>query len=131
MGRRAVAVVSYFLLGVAYLTVLVYSMRPTTCDNGEWTNSFLQFQFFCRLSLDEFAWTTGQPGFVGSDLDNHRRNTSLDRERLLTVLPVECPAHGVYTSLMVLESERSPVSSDFPICSYFVTAIYGNDNLEF
>ncbi len=51
VGRRAVAIVSYLLLGVAYLTVLLYAMHPTTGDNGEWTNSFLQFQFFAAGTL--------------------------------------------------------------------------------
>jgi peptidoglycan/LPS O-acetylase OafA/YrhL len=51
LGRRAVSVVSYLLLGVAYVTVLIYAMHPTTGDNGEWTNSFLQFQFFAAGTL--------------------------------------------------------------------------------
>ncbi len=45
-GRRAVRIVSYLLLGAAYLTVLLYALHPTIGDNGEWTNSFLHFQFF-------------------------------------------------------------------------------------
>ena len=45
-GRRAVLWASYILLALAYLTVLFYALHPTAGDNGEWTNSFLQFQFF-------------------------------------------------------------------------------------
>jgi peptidoglycan/LPS O-acetylase OafA/YrhL len=50
-GRRAVAIVSYLLLALAYVTVLVYALHPTAGDNGEWTNSFVQFQFFCAGTL--------------------------------------------------------------------------------
>jgi peptidoglycan/LPS O-acetylase OafA/YrhL len=45
-GRRAVAIVSGVLLIVAYVTVLLYALDPVAGDNGEWTNSFVQFQFF-------------------------------------------------------------------------------------
>jgi hypothetical protein len=50
-GRRAVAIVSYFLLALAYVTVLLYALHPTSGDNGEWTNSFVQFQFFSAGTL--------------------------------------------------------------------------------
>jgi peptidoglycan/LPS O-acetylase OafA/YrhL len=50
-GRRAVAVVSGLLLAVAYVTVLLYALHPSSGDNGEWTNSFVQFQFFCAGTL--------------------------------------------------------------------------------
>lgn len=50
-GRRAVAIASYILLALAYITVLLYALHPTVGDNGEWTNSFLQFQFFCAGTL--------------------------------------------------------------------------------
>lgn len=50
-GRRAVAVVSWVLLAIAYVTVLLYALHPTTGDNGEWTNSFVQFQFFSAGTL--------------------------------------------------------------------------------
>src|SRR5580698_2798454 len=44
-GRRALHIASYLLLGIAYVTVLWYALHPVSGDNGEWTNSFLQFQF--------------------------------------------------------------------------------------
>jgi peptidoglycan/LPS O-acetylase OafA/YrhL len=50
-GRRALAVVSGLLLIISYLTVLLYALHPVTGDNGEWTNSFVQFQFFCAGTL--------------------------------------------------------------------------------
>jgi len=51
VGRRAVAIVSFALLGIAYVTVLLYALHPTVGDNGEWTNSFVQFQFFSAGTL--------------------------------------------------------------------------------
>jgi peptidoglycan/LPS O-acetylase OafA/YrhL len=50
-GRRAVAIVSYLHLALAYVTVLLYALHPTSGDNGEWTNSFVQFQFFSAGTL--------------------------------------------------------------------------------
>ena len=50
-GRRAVALVSGILMAVAYGTVLYYGMHTTRGDNGEWTNSLLQFQFFAAGTL--------------------------------------------------------------------------------
>jgi len=50
-GRRAVLFASYLLLAVAYFTVLWYALHPMAGDNGEWTNSFLQFQFFSAGTL--------------------------------------------------------------------------------
>lgn len=50
-GRRAVQVVSLLLLAGAYVTVLVYALHPTPGDNGEWTNSFLHFQYFAAGTL--------------------------------------------------------------------------------
>jgi peptidoglycan/LPS O-acetylase OafA/YrhL len=50
-GRRALVVVSLILLAVAYLTVVLYAIHPKIGDPGEWTNSFLQFQFFSAGTL--------------------------------------------------------------------------------
>jgi peptidoglycan/LPS O-acetylase OafA/YrhL len=50
-GRRALLIASYLLLAVAYITVLWYALHPVAGDNGEWTNSFLQFQFFSAGTL--------------------------------------------------------------------------------
>jgi peptidoglycan/LPS O-acetylase OafA/YrhL len=50
-GRRAVLYASYVLLAIAYVTVLLYGFHPTPSDNGEWTNSFVHFQFFCAGTL--------------------------------------------------------------------------------
>jgi peptidoglycan/LPS O-acetylase OafA/YrhL len=45
-GRSALKIVSALLLAVAYAVILHYALHPTQGDNGEWTNSFVQFQFF-------------------------------------------------------------------------------------
>jgi len=50
-GRKAVAAVSCILLAVAYVTVVLYALDPMPGDKGEWTNSFVQFQFFSAGTL--------------------------------------------------------------------------------
>jgi peptidoglycan/LPS O-acetylase OafA/YrhL len=50
-GRKGVRIVSCVLLIVAYWMVLRYALHPTTGDNGEWTDSFVQFQFFSAGTL--------------------------------------------------------------------------------
>ena len=50
-GRRTLYGVSSVLLAVAYVTVMLYALRAAPGDQGEWTNSFVQFQFFCAGTL--------------------------------------------------------------------------------
>jgi peptidoglycan/LPS O-acetylase OafA/YrhL len=50
-GRRAVQTASLVFFAAAYLTVFLYALHPTPGDNGEWTNSFLHFQFFAAGTL--------------------------------------------------------------------------------
>ena len=50
-GRLALGIVCCVLIAIAYLTVLLYALHPTAGDNGEWTNSLLQFQFFAAGTL--------------------------------------------------------------------------------
>jgi len=50
-GKRALKVVSLLLLAVAYGVILRYALHPTRGDNGQWTNSFVQFQFFAAGTL--------------------------------------------------------------------------------
>jgi peptidoglycan/LPS O-acetylase OafA/YrhL len=50
-GAKAVVRASWALLAVAYLTVFLNALHPTAGDNGQWTNSFFQFQFFCAGTL--------------------------------------------------------------------------------
>ncbi|MGA7158938.1 MAG: acyltransferase [Acidobacteriaceae bacterium] len=48
-GRRAMFYVSYVLLAIAVGVEVFYGLHPGGI--GEWTNSFLQFQFFCAGTL--------------------------------------------------------------------------------
>jgi len=50
-GRKALAIASWALLVVAYVTVLLYGMHRSPGDHGEWTNSFVHFQFFSAGTL--------------------------------------------------------------------------------
>jgi peptidoglycan/LPS O-acetylase OafA/YrhL len=50
-GRRGVRIASYLLLAIAYLVIVRYALHPTPGDNGEWTDSFVHFQFFCAGTL--------------------------------------------------------------------------------
>lgn len=50
-GWRALAVVSSLLLVFAYIGVLLYGLHRSPGDHGEWTNSFVQFQFFSAGTL--------------------------------------------------------------------------------
>jgi peptidoglycan/LPS O-acetylase OafA/YrhL len=45
-GKRGLKIFSFIALIVAYITIIYYAQRPTTGFSGEWTNSFVQFQFF-------------------------------------------------------------------------------------
>lgn len=45
-GRRGIKICSIIALAVAYFTIIYYAMKPTPGFNGQWTNSFVQFQFF-------------------------------------------------------------------------------------
>jgi peptidoglycan/LPS O-acetylase OafA/YrhL len=50
-GRRGVRIASYILLGLAYLVIVRYALHPVAGDDGEWTDSFVHFQFFCAGTL--------------------------------------------------------------------------------
>jgi peptidoglycan/LPS O-acetylase OafA/YrhL len=50
-GRKALAIASWILLAVAYVTVLLYGIHRSPGDHGEWTNSFVHFQFFSAGTL--------------------------------------------------------------------------------
>ncbi|MBN9383775.1 MAG: acyltransferase [Chitinophagaceae bacterium] len=45
-GKRGLLIFSYLALFIAYVAVIYYAQRPTRGFSGEWTNSFVQFQFF-------------------------------------------------------------------------------------
>jgi peptidoglycan/LPS O-acetylase OafA/YrhL len=45
-GRKGAVVFSILSILVAYITIVYYAHRPTGGFSGQWTNSFVQFQFF-------------------------------------------------------------------------------------
>lgn len=45
-GKRGLKIFSFCALIVAYATIIYYAQRPTEGFSGQWTNSFVQFQFF-------------------------------------------------------------------------------------
>jgi peptidoglycan/LPS O-acetylase OafA/YrhL len=45
-GKRGLKIFSFVALALAYATVVYYAQKPTSGFNGQWTNSFVQFQFF-------------------------------------------------------------------------------------
>ncbi len=50
-GRAALKAASLLALVGAYITIYMYARVTWTHDNGEWTNSFVQFQFFAGGAL--------------------------------------------------------------------------------
>lgn len=45
-GKKALKLFSFVALLLAYLTIVWYASQPTNAFRGDWTNSFVQFQFF-------------------------------------------------------------------------------------
>lgn len=45
-GRRGLKIFSFFALLIAYVAIVYYAQSPTKGFSGQWTNSFVQFQFF-------------------------------------------------------------------------------------
>jgi peptidoglycan/LPS O-acetylase OafA/YrhL len=52
LGRRlGVKTVSLLLMAISYVAVVLYAMHPTNGFSSQWTNSFVQFQFFAAGTL--------------------------------------------------------------------------------
>jgi peptidoglycan/LPS O-acetylase OafA/YrhL len=73
-GKRGLKIFSFLAIAMAYLTIISYAQHPTTGFSGEWTNSFVQFQFFSAgilLSIYLKGWQPNWPvavrisGFIG------------------------------------------------------------------
>jgi peptidoglycan/LPS O-acetylase OafA/YrhL len=45
-GKKGLKIFSFCALIIAYATIVYYAQRPTKGFTGQWTNSFVQFQFF-------------------------------------------------------------------------------------
>jgi peptidoglycan/LPS O-acetylase OafA/YrhL len=58
-GKRGLKIFSFLALLIAYVTVIYYAQKPTKGFSGEWTNSFIHFQFFAAgilLSVYMKGW---------------------------------------------------------------------------
>jgi peptidoglycan/LPS O-acetylase OafA/YrhL len=63
-GRRAaLAIAGGVFLLTAYAAVWLYAHHPSIGDNGAWTNSFVQFQFFAAGTLIALALRGRLPRF--------------------------------------------------------------------
>jgi peptidoglycan/LPS O-acetylase OafA/YrhL len=45
-GKRGLKIFSFVVLVISYLSIIYYALNPTSGFSGQWTNSFVQFQFF-------------------------------------------------------------------------------------
>ena len=62
-GKKGLKIFSFITLVVSYLTIVYYARHPTTGFSGEWTNSFVQFQFFAAGILLSIYLKGWQPGW--------------------------------------------------------------------
>jgi peptidoglycan/LPS O-acetylase OafA/YrhL len=60
-GKRGLKIFSYLVLVVSYLTIIYYASNPTKGFSGQWTNSFVQFQFFAAGILCSVFLNGQQP----------------------------------------------------------------------
>jgi peptidoglycan/LPS O-acetylase OafA/YrhL len=59
-GKRGLKIFSILALLAGYATIIYYGSKPTEGFNGQWTNSFVQFQFFAAgilISVYLKGWT--------------------------------------------------------------------------
>lgn len=58
-GKRGLRIFSFLAIIIAYVVIIYYALEPTDKFNGQWTNSFVQFQFFAAgilLSIFLKGW---------------------------------------------------------------------------
>ena len=60
-GKRGLKIFSFLAVVIAYATIIYYASRPTTGFSGQWTNSFVQFQFFAAGILLSVYLKSKQP----------------------------------------------------------------------
>lgn len=60
-GKRGLTIFSVFALILAYVAIIYYAMQPTKGFSGQWTNSFVQFQFFAAGTLASVFLKGRQP----------------------------------------------------------------------
>jgi peptidoglycan/LPS O-acetylase OafA/YrhL len=64
-GKRGLKAFSFIALLLAYATIIYYAQHPTKGFTGEWTNSFVQFQFFAAGMLISVYLKDWQPKWSG------------------------------------------------------------------
>lgn len=60
-GKRGLKFFSFFALLLAYVTIAYYAQNPVKGFSGQWTNSFVQFQFFAAGILLSVYFKGWQP----------------------------------------------------------------------
>ena len=58
-GKKGLKIFSFCAFIIAYMVIVYYALRPTEKFSGQWTNSFVQFQFFAAgilLSIYLKGW---------------------------------------------------------------------------
>ncbi|WP_447642596.1 MULTISPECIES: acyltransferase family protein [Chitinophagaceae] len=62
-GKRGVKLFSFCAIIISYTTIIYYAQRPTEGFSGQWTNSFVQFQFFAAGILTSVYLKGRQPNW--------------------------------------------------------------------
>ncbi|WP_143307334.1 acyltransferase family protein [Chitinophaga vietnamensis] len=62
-GKRGLKIASFLAMVVSYITIIYYAQRPTEGFSGQWTNSFVQFQFFAAGILTAVYLKGRQPAW--------------------------------------------------------------------
>lgn len=60
-GRKGLKIFSFTSIVVSYIVIIYYAQRPTEGFSGQWTNSFVQFQFFSAGILFSILMKGWQP----------------------------------------------------------------------
>jgi peptidoglycan/LPS O-acetylase OafA/YrhL len=60
-GKRGLKIFSFCALALAYATIVYYAQNPVKGFSGQWTNSFVQFQFFAAGILLSVYFKGWQP----------------------------------------------------------------------
>ncbi len=66
LGKKGLKIFSVLSFIAAYFTIVYYALHPTKGFSGEWTNSFVQFQFFGAGILVSIFCKGWQPKWNGS-----------------------------------------------------------------
>lgn len=62
-GKRVLKTFSFLAILIAYLTIIWYAQNPTHGFRGDWTNSFVHFQFFAAGILLSVYFKGWQPNW--------------------------------------------------------------------